>query len=326
MLSNGRIRIFTWHVHGSYLYYLSQGNYDIYIPVKPANEEGYHGRGETFPFGEHVYELDAAQVKEQEFDCIIFQSRANYLTDQFEILSDEQRRLPRVYVEHDPPTGHPTNTKHVVDDAEVLLVHVTHFNRLMWDNNATSTRVIEHGVAVPDVPYTGELDKGIVVINNLPTRGRLLGLDLFLEVRKHIPLDLIGMGTETLGLGEVLHPQLPQFISRYRFFFNPIRYTSHGLAVCEAMMLGIPVVALATTEMPVVIDHAVNGYIHTSPDELIKSMRLLLDDPGLAMKTGREGRKTALERYNISRFVADWEQTFAEVIAKHNIKKPAMIT
>ncbi|WP_235904258.1 hypothetical protein [Arcticibacter tournemirensis] len=45
---NTRLKIITWHIHGSYLYYLSQGNYDLYIPVKDDRSEGYYGRGETF--------------------------------------------------------------------------------------------------------------------------------------------------------------------------------------------------------------------------------------------------------------------------------------
>jgi glycosyltransferase involved in cell wall biosynthesis len=299
---------------------LSQGNYDIYIPVKSGNAAGYYGRGETFPFGDNVHEIEAELVKEQDFDCILFQTNNNYLVDQYEILSEEQRKLPCIYLEHDPPKQHPTDSHHIINNPDILLVHVTHFNRLMWDNNATPTRVIEHGVKVPDIPFTGELEKGIVVINNLTARGRLLGLDLFLEARKHVPLDLVGMGTETLGLGEVLHPQLPEFISKYRFFFNPIRYTSHGLAICEAMMLGIPVVGMATTEMPVVINNTVDGYIDTDLDKLIQTMKMLLENKEVAINIGLEGRKTALERYNISRFTSNWEQTFAEVISKKDIK------
>ncbi len=58
------------------------------------------------------------------------------------------------------------------------------------------------------------------------------------------------MGAEEAGgLGEVRHVELAAFAARYRFFFNPIRYTSLGLAVIEAMMVGMPIVALATTEM-----------------------------------------------------------------------------
>jgi glycosyltransferase involved in cell wall biosynthesis len=311
-----RPKIFTWHIHGSYLFYLSQGNYDIYIPTKPEKTEGYYGRGGTFSFGQNVIEVPAERVKDHEFDCILFQTNQNYLADQFEILSEEQRSLPKIYLEHDPPREHPTDTRHIVKDPSITLVHVTHFNKLMWDNNEVPAIVIEHGVMQPDATYTGKLDKGIVVINNLPSRGRLLGLDVFLEVRKHIPLDLVGMGTGELGLGEVLHPQLPQFMSPYRFFFNPIRYTSLGLAVCEAMMMGIPVVGLATTELATVIENGRSGYVHTDINYLIDQMKLLLRDAEHATQLGKKGRETASQNFNISRFTQQWEQLFLAVINK----------
>jgi hypothetical protein len=311
-----RLKIFTWHIHGSYLFYLSQGDYDLYIPTRPEKTEGYYGRGETFPFGDNVIEIPAEEVKNYRFDCILFQTNQNYLSDQFDILSEEQRNLPRIYLEHDPPRVHPTDTRHVVNDPSVTLVHVTHFNKLMWDNGNTPATVIEHGVTQPEVSYTGKFNKGIVVINNLPSRGRLLGLDVFLEVRKHIPLDLVGMGTGELGLGEVLHPQLPGFISQYRFFFNPIRYTSLGLAVCEAMMMGIPVVGLATTELATVIENGRSGYVHTDVDYLIEKMKLLLQDVEHAKQLGINGRETAARKFNISRFAHQWEQLFLAVINK----------
>ncbi len=224
-----RIKIFTWHIHGSYLFYLSQGDFNIFIPTKPEKTEGYYGRGETFPFGDNVIEIPAEEVKNFEFDVILYQTNQNFLTDQFEIFSGRQRQLPKIYIEHDPPRHHPTDTKHILNNPEITLVHVTHFNKLMWDSNNTPTVVIEHGVTAPPALYSGNLNKGIVVINNLPERGRLLGFDIFKEVKQQVPLDLVGMGTGNYGLGEVLHPQLPAFISRYRFFFNPIRYTSLGL-------------------------------------------------------------------------------------------------
>lgn len=318
IIMQSKIKIFTWHIHGSYLYYLSQGNYDIYIPTKPEKTEGYYGRGETFPFGTNVIEISADKVKDHQFDCILFQTNQNYQVDQYEILSAEQRELPKIYLEHDPPRQHPTDTKHLINDPDIILVHVTHFNKLMWDNNNTATRVIEHGVTVPKAIYSGHLNKGIVVINNLPTRGRLLGLDVFLEARQHMPLDLVGMGTGELGLGEVLHPQLPDFQGRYRFFFNPIRYTSLGLAVCEAMMMGMPVVGLATTELSAVIDNGYSGFIHTDVNYLIEKMELLIKDPELAKEIGNNGREVAMKRFNIQRFVNDWEQLFIEVASRKN--------
>jgi hypothetical protein len=316
-----RIRIFSWHIHGSYLFYLSLGNFEIYVPINEKKSEGYIGRGSTFPFGSNVIEIPAEQVSQLTFDCILFQTPRNYTRDQFEILSEKQRQLPKIYLEHDPPQGVPTDTKHFVQDPDVELIHVTHFNRLMWDNGPTPTRVIDHGVVTPSATYTGEIAKGIVVINNLGDRGRRLGLDVFNEVRKHVPVDLIGMDSKKLGgLGEILHPQLPNFISKYRFFFNPIRYTSLGLAVLEAMMTGVPVVGLATTEMVTVIRDGESGFLHTDINYLISRMKDLLANRELAQRLGAAGRKVAMDRFNIQRFNADWHRILSGIIKKRTVE------
>ncbi|QEC52865.1 glycosyltransferase involved in cell wall biosynthesis [Anseongella ginsenosidimutans] len=306
--SNKPVRVLTWHVHGSYLYYLSQTPCEFFLPVKPGRPEGYGGRRGTFPWGENVHEVAAGDVRNMEFDCILFQSRKNYLEDQYELLDASQLDLPKIYLEHDPPRESPTDTHHFINDPDALLVHVTHFNKLMWNNNRTPATVIEHGVMIPPgVHYTGELEKGIVVINEISRRGRRLGLDIFEELRQKIPLDLVGMGSEEAGgLGEIPGPELPAFLARYRFFFNPIRYTSLGLAVCEAMQTGLPVVGLATTEMAVTIENEVSGYIHTDIEYLAEKMRLLLNDRERAAAMGAEARKLAMKKFGIERFAGDW--------------------
>lgn len=313
------LRILTWHIHGSYLYYLTQTPCTFFLPYKNSTEEGYGGRTKNFPWSDNVINVPAEDVKNLEFDCILFQSQKNYLEDQYNILTKQQRALPKIYLEHDPPQEVPTDTKHIVDDAETLLVHVTHFNNLMWDNNYTPTKVIEHGVMIdPAVEYTGEIEKGIVVINNIVTRGRRLGLDVFEKVREKIPLDIMGMGSaEAGGLGEVSLRQLPAFIAKYRFFFNPIRYTSLGLSVCEAMITGLPVIGLATTEMVTTIKNDYSGYINTNVDELVDKMNLLLQDPEKAKELGRGAKQTATEKFNIERFKNDWLQTIENVVKHH---------
>lgn len=303
------LRVFTWHVHGSYLLYLSQIPHEIFVPVRPGRPSPYGGLGGPFPWPDNIREIPIEDVHRQQFDCILFQRSEQYLTDQYEILSPEQRRLPRIYLEHDPPRESPSDTRHVVDDPNLLLVHVTHFNALMWNSNRTPTRVIEHGVMVPEhVRYTGELDRGIVVINHLARRGRRLGADVFEQARAAVRLDLVGMAAEESGgLGEIPHDQLPAFVARYRFFFNPIRYTSLGLAVCEAMMLGLPIVGLATTEMATAIENGVSGYVDTDVQRLIERMQGLLTDPAEARRLGEGARRVARERFSIERFARDWD-------------------
>ncbi|MBF2048068.1 MAG: glycosyltransferase family 4 protein [Elainella sp. C42_A2020_010] len=311
-----RLRILTWHVHGSYLYYLTQAPHEFYLPVKPGKPEGYGGCLGGFAWGDNVHDIAADDVRHQSFDCILFQSRRNYEIDQYEILSEAQRQLPRLYLEHDPPRQHPTDTQHVVDDPNLLLVHVTHFNRLMWDSNRTPTCVIEHGVIVEDIEYSGDLARGLVVANGLRTRGRRLGSDVFQAARQQVPLDLVGMDAASLGgLGEIPHAQLAAFQSRYRFFFHPVRYTSLGLAVCEAMMLGLPIVGLATTELVTVIQNNVSGYIDTNIDVLIQFMQELIADPDLAKRLGQQAKAQARARFNIQRFTQDWQNAFEQAIA-----------
>ena len=318
------LKVLTWQTHGSYLYYLTQAPHAFYVMSKPGRPPGYGGRGGQMPFGPNVFDMPAEQARYEQFDCIVFQDDAQFEKDQYAFLSDQQRALPRIYIEHDPPRRHPTDTPHLVDDPNVLLVHVSHFNALMYDNGRTPWRVIEHGVLVPDnVAYQGDLERGLVIINDLATRGRRLGGDIFTAARTQVPLDLVGMGAEKLGgLGEVAHALLPAFASRYRFLFNPIRYTSLGLAVIEAMMIGMPVVALATTEMVTVIDNGESGYIDTDPARLVFHMHELLRNRALAAQLGATARRRARERFGIGRFAADWDAALREVTSTGALRRP----
>jgi glycosyltransferase involved in cell wall biosynthesis len=313
-----RLRILTWHLHGNYLYYLTQAPHEFYVVSRPGRPPGYAGRSGRLPWGDNVHDAPVERLKDMEFDCVLYQSRAHYLADRYELLTPAQQRLPGIYLEHDPPQEHPTNTPHPARDNGAMLVHVTAFNALMWDSGAAQTRVIEHGVMLPEeVAYTGERPRGIVVVNCLKRRGRRLGADVYGAARSEVPLDLVGMesGDVEGGLGEIPNLELPGFMARYRFFFNPIRYTSLGLAVVEAMMIGMPVVGLATTEMATVIRNGVNGYTDTSVPALVEAMKHLIAHPREAVRWGKGARRLAEERFNIRRFVSDWNDAFAEVTA-----------
>ncbi len=97
-------------------------------------------------------------------------------------------------------------------------------------------------------------------------------------------------------------------MAAYRFYFHPVRYTSLGLSLCEAMTVGVPVVGLATTELPAIVDDGVNGFASTDPARLVEDMRALLADPALARRVGAAGRATAATRFSIRRFVDDWDR------------------
>lgn len=263
------LKIFTWPTARRYCESLARLPHELHFP-EPA-------------------------TRRQKFDCILFQHESHYLDGQFEVLSAAQRRLPKIYLEHDPPREHPVESRHVVTDSDVLVVHVSDFNRLMWDNARSPTRVIEHGVAEPCGRYSGELARGLVAPAELPVADRRDGADILAEVDIHVALDR--------GALE----------GRYRFLFDPARYKSPSATLIEAMMMGMPVVALASGVLAGVLTDGVNGYVEANLERLTRRMKELLADRDVALELGREARRLALERFNIQRFIADWNAVLAEV-------------
>jgi hypothetical protein len=323
----GRLNVLIWHIHGSYLNALARVNHDWILPVKPGRPEGYGGRGATFDLSANMREVSAEEVRDLDIDIVVLQTPKNLREDAPELLSPEQRRLPTLYLEHNVPRPDAVNTRHPFADEPGLLVHVTRFNRLMWDNGTRPTRVIEHSVALdPGIAYEGTIARGISVVNGMQGRPRIAGYDLFLQARSKVPLDAVGMGTETFGgLGDVPYRDLHRLTSHYRFLFSPMRYTSLPLAVVEAMSIGMPVVALATTALPDVIRDGVNGFISTDPDVLIDRMKSLIADPELARSLGQRAQETARERFGLDRFRAEWNDALHAAIELETGATPAPV-
>jgi glycosyltransferase involved in cell wall biosynthesis len=187
----------------------------------------------------------------------------------------------------------------------------------MWGNGRTPTRVIEHSVAIdPGAQYTGELARGITVVNGIHRRPRIAGYDIFCQLREQVPLDIAGMETEAFGgLGDVPYRDLHRRVAAYRFLFSPVRYTSLPLAVIEGLTLGMPVIALATTELPAVIQNGVHGYVSCDLDELSRHMKRLLADTEEARALGANARRLAAERFGLQRFIRDWNEAFDQVLS-----------
>lgn len=307
------MRTLIWHIHGSYLNTLAQIEHEWFVPTKPEQPEGYGGRGEGSTMPAWVCEVPAERVRDLDLGLIIYQTPRNYFEDGPAILSAAQRDLPQIYLEHNTPKPDAANTRHPLDDPRVLLVHVTHFNRLMWDNGPLTAITVEHSVALdPAIRYTGELARGITTINLPQRRPRIAGYDLFLQARERVPLDIAGLGTEEFGgLGDIKYRVLHRRVAAYRFLYSPMRYTSLPLAVIETLTIGMPVVALATTELPTVIENGVTGFLSNDPDELIARMRELLADPALARRIGANARALAEGRFGLDRFRRDWNAAFA---------------
>jgi glycosyltransferase involved in cell wall biosynthesis len=78
------------------------------------------------------------------------------------------------------------------------------------------------------------------------------------------------------------------------------------------MHLGMPIVALATTEAPEAVPPDA-GVVSTRVDVLAAAAREYLADPDAAREAGLAARRAALERYGLRRFLSDWDALLQEV-------------
>ncbi len=111
---------------------------------------------------------------------------------------------------------------------------------------------------------------------------------------------------------DVVQSRLHTELARRRVYVHPVRWTSLGLSLLEAMHLGMPVVALATTEVPEAVPPGA-GVVSHRVDVLTDAVGDFLADPGHARAVGERARAAAVSRYGLPRFLDDWERLLKEV-------------
>jgi hypothetical protein len=324
------MKVLVWHVHGSWTTAFVAGDHEYLIPVTPGRDADGLGRARTWNWPASAREVTPEELREEHVDVVVLQRLRDLQLVREWLGREPGRDLPAVFLEHNAPGLEPADgpvphTRHpMADRDDIPIAHVTHFNRLFYDNGRAPTTVIEHGIVDPGERWTGELVRAAVVVNEPVRRGRTTGGDLLPELAAAAPVDVFGMGLtglhERYGLDPdrvALHEDLPQAVmhaelARRRVYVHPVRWTSLGLSLLEAMHLGMPVVALATTEVVEAVPPEA-GVISTRPERLWQAVREFVDDVDAARLAGKAARAAALERHGLARFLTDWDVLLTEV-------------
>jgi glycosyltransferase involved in cell wall biosynthesis len=310
------MNVMLWHVHGAWTTAFVQGADRYLIPVEPGRGPDGRGRAQTYVWPSNAVEIDEARMATEPVDVVVLQ-RPYELTGLAERWLGGRRPgadVPAVYLEHNAPQGRIADMRHPAADRDDLtIVHVTHFNDLFWDCGSTPATVIEHGVPEPCARYTGELARGAVVVNEPGRRGRVTGTDLLHRLGRAAPLDLFGIASEPFGGRDLPQHELHREMARRRVYLHPNRWTSLGLSLIEAMLIGMPVVAPATTEVAEAVPREA-GIISTRLDRLEDGMRTLVTDREQARERGAAARRWARGRYGLERFLRDWRDLLERVV------------
>lgn len=282
------------------------------------------GRARTWQWPASVRELAPEELRTEHFDVVVLQR-----PHEIDLVRRWTGREPgvdlaAVYLEHNAPETSACLQRHpLADRRDIPIAHVTHFNRLYWDNGVAPTTVIEHGIIDPGDRYTGELERGAVVVNEPGRRGRVVGADLVAGFAGVGPVDLFGMQTEAFVAdlrcpavvaheGLVTQDEMHSELARRRVYLHPMRWTSLGLSLIEAMHLAMPVIAVAATETGAAVPPAA-GVLSADPERLHAAFRTFLHEPEAARSAGVAARSVALARYGLQRFLHDWDDVLARL-------------
>jgi hypothetical protein len=310
------MRILTWHVHAAWSTAFVNGGHEYLVPVLPDRGPYGRGRPRTYPWPASAREVTPEQLRHEHVDVAVLQR-----PEEEELASAWLgRQVPLIFVEHNTPRGDVPNTRHpMADRDDVTIVHVTHFNDLFWDCGGTRTTVIEHGVPRPAARWTGELARLAVVSNEPVRRGRVTGTDLLPRFAALAPIDTFGIGVSGLRLANVTphedppQPQMHAAVAQRRVYLHLTRWTSLGLSLIEAMLMGCPVVVLDTTEASRAVGPGA-GVLSTNVAELIEGARYYLADEQAAAAAGAAASAYASARFGLDRFLTDWDRLLESVV------------
>jgi hypothetical protein len=313
------VNILIWHVHGSWMTNFVQGGHTYVVPVEPDRGPDGRGRARTWDWPDNVIERAPQDLADTELDVVIVQSRHELdLANKW--LDDRPgQQIPTVWLEHNAPQGAINDMCHPAKDrGDLTVVHVTATNALFWDTGETRAVVIEHGVIDPGQRWTGDVSRTAVVINEPLRRWRVTGSDLLAGFSAVADIDLFGMGAKEFAAalgrprwlaaqGHLSQERLHGQLASRRCYLHPFRWTSLGLSLIEAMLMGMPVVALATTEVPDAVPQSC-GVVSNDLRVLRAGIARIHADREWAERLGRAARLHALDRFSLDRFLADWDQ------------------
>lgn len=88
------------------------------------------------------------------------------------------------------------------------------------------------------------------------------------------------------------HGEMPNVYSAYDYFVSPSRTEAQGVAMCEAMSCGLPVVATSAGGIPEFVRDSVDGYLVPKGDwrSLHQAVKRLVEDPSNAARLGANAR------------------------------------
>ncbi|MBK8013066.1 MAG: glycosyltransferase family 4 protein [Deltaproteobacteria bacterium] len=175
--------------------------------------------------------------------------------------------------------------------------------------NAT---IIPNPIDTERFTYRLDLDKRHAGVTARGLSSSKYGLDLAIRafagpLKVNTTFEIIGRGTLEAKLGRLIqatgsrakliaqyvpHRDMPELLGRYGYFVAPSRVEAQGVAMCEAMACGLPIIATTVGGIPEFVTNEQEGLLvpPENPEAIRAAVERLLSDPSLHLKLSKNAR------------------------------------
>lgn len=326
ILEYDELKLFTEMGHKVY----SLGAY-----THPYGDEGRKRPGiPDMPYEPHFTELATRYGKElhpemvEHMDMIMIMHTTEFLTMNDKVIRDFLAKGKRV-VWRSIGQSVPAREEEIrpYRKAGMEVVRYSPAERSIPDNVGSDAMIRFYKDPLEFDGWTGAQQQLINFTQTLKGRARFTGYEIFSEVSAGFPTKVYGPGNEDLGdlWGGMLsyQDQLQALRDNRVYFYHGTYPASYTLSFIEALMTGIPVVAVGpawgngrdfrfqrTYEIPEIIQNGTNGFWSDDVEELRKYVKMLMDDHELAKQIGIYGRRRAIELFGKHNIRERWEKFF----------------
>jgi glycosyltransferase involved in cell wall biosynthesis len=133
---------------------------------------------------------------------------------------------------------------------------------------------------------------------------------------RHIRRQIAKLGNAATELGPLDAEQITEEMMKSHVFVSPSFIENSSNAVCEAQLMGMPVIASYTGGLPSLIKDGVTGLFFPVGDAPILAARVrqVLENDQLAVQLGSQAREVAVKRHDDSKIVQDILSVYEDVM------------
>jgi hypothetical protein len=158
------------------------------------------------------------------------------------------------------------------------------------------------------------------ITQHMAQRGDACGLGFWQEATRGLPARPAGPGSEAIGgLGSLDYDAMREYLRAIRvYLYTGTRPASYTLGLIEAMMTGVPVIAMGAAAFQPAALWEADTLTETgpgTPDHARNMIRSLLDDREIAQAIGETQRSIATRLFGLDGVMAQWHDFLGTVPA-----------